>query len=462
MDGIIHDFISYNIRVVRDFEDMLRRALPADELEQLQSVAAESSRLKMPLYMVGGLPRDLVLGRVSSDYDLVVEGDAIQLARRLAGKFGGGVTAHSKFGTAKWSLDGLRSLPGDWKLPRIAGTAPTHVDLATARREVYRRPGTLPEVRRGSIQDDLGRRDFSINTLAIRLDGDHFGEVRDEFDALEDISNRIIRVLHSESFRDDPTRMYRAVRYEQRLGFSISPDTAGLIAAARVFIRALSGQRVRHELDLILEEEHRARMVRRLSEFDLLSPVSRTLPATEAALERLALDASPFEGAGEMPTRQMLGWVLWLLEVMPTKIQALDERLHFKRNLSSSLRAAHRIWHDGAALSRWKNSRITTYLDEMPVPAICAVSLGTKNDKVRRALRQYLSDWRHVRPSISGHDLKRMGVAPGPIYERILTTLRAGWLDGIVTNKAEERARLDRMLRHHRVSRGAAKRSSAH
>ena len=155
----------------------------------------------LPLYIVGGSVRDLVLGHRLNDFDLTLEGNAIALARSLASKHGGTITAHIKFGTANWLL------PDHLKIDH-----PT-LDLVSARSETYKHPVALPTVKLGSIADDLRRRDFTINAMAIRLDGSHFGELRDDLNGMEDLQNGIIRILYPRSFIDDPTRMYRAVRY---------------------------------------------------------------------------------------------------------------------------------------------------------------------------------------------------------------------------------------------------------
>src|SRR6185503_4715700 len=184
-----------------DFAEKLKDSLGENRLRLLQLVLDEATGRGLPLYIVGGSVRDLVLGRPLKDFDLTVEGDAIALARSLTAKNGGGVTAHTKFGTAKWFL------PADLKEQHNT------LDLISARSETYKHPAALPSVAVGTIADDLRRRDFTINALAIRLDGDHFGELRDDLQGMDDLRKGIVRVLHPGSFIDDPTRMYRAVRY---------------------------------------------------------------------------------------------------------------------------------------------------------------------------------------------------------------------------------------------------------
>ena len=243
----------------KKYSDLLETSLDKARLDLIRRVAEEATGGGLPLYMVGGSVRDLVLGRPINDFDIIVEGDAIALARSLSRKHGGGVTAHTKFGTAKWFL------PGDLKNDHDT------LDLISARSETYRHPAALPTVQFGTIEDDLRRRDFTINAMAIRLDGVHFGELRDDLHGMDDLQKNVIRVLHSRSFIDDPTRMYRAVRYEVRYGFSIAEETLALIPEARTLVEKLSPQRIRHELDLILDESQAVSMLKRLDELDLLT-----------------------------------------------------------------------------------------------------------------------------------------------------------------------------------------------
>src|SRR5258705_1283537 len=248
-----------------DFTLRLESALSAEHLRLLHFGRDAALQRGLPLYIVGGSVRDLVLGRRLNDFDLTVEGDAIALARALASKHGGGMTAHKKFGTAKWFLPETLKMDHDT------------LDLISARSETYKYPAALPTVKLGSLADDLHRRDFTINALAVRLDGSHFGELRDDLNGMDDLQKGMIRVLHPRSFIDDPTRMYRAVRYEGRYGFKIDEDTLALIPEARPFVEKLSAQRIRHELDLILEESNAVSMLKRLDELDLLSVIHPVL-----------------------------------------------------------------------------------------------------------------------------------------------------------------------------------------
>lgn len=217
--------------------------------ELLRSAGEEAFEMGFSAYIVGGLVRDLFLGRKNDDVDLVIEGDGISFARKFARKYDATLKCHERFGTASLVL-------GDQFM----------IDIATARLESYERPAALPRVRPGTIRDDLKRRDFTVNALAIALHPGEFGHVLDSFDARRDICNRRIRVLHDRSFIDDPTRIFRAVRFEQRLGFRIVRSTERLIreALAMNIFAQLEPYRVAAELHLIQKENEEEKIIKRL------------------------------------------------------------------------------------------------------------------------------------------------------------------------------------------------------
>jgi len=222
-----------------NYAALLESALPKARLDLIHKVADAAAEQHVALYLVGGFVRDLILERPSLDFDIVVEGDAIALAEKLAEKYGGRITKHDRFGTAKWFLEG-----STFQLSNL----PTFLDFITARKEFYASPTALPTVSRGSIKLDLHRRDFTINTLALRLDKPHYGELHDHWGGLADLERGLVRVLHSLSFVDDPTRILRAIRFEQRFGFALGIRTKELMDEAHSLLAKLSGQRIHHEL----------------------------------------------------------------------------------------------------------------------------------------------------------------------------------------------------------------------
>src|SRR6185295_10740104 len=205
-----------------------------------------AKRTSVSVYAVGGFVRDLLLGRPNVDIDLVVEGDAIAFARAFAKENGGRAKVHERFGTAAVVF------PDEFKL-----------DVAMARTEYYKHPSALPTVQPSSIKEDLFRRDFTINALALRLNADRFGELIDFYGGQRDLKERTIRVLHSRSFIDDPTRVFRAVRFEYRFGFRLGKETLTLIrdAVELGLFHRLSGTRLLEELILLLSEENPRRII---------------------------------------------------------------------------------------------------------------------------------------------------------------------------------------------------------
>ena len=235
----------------RNLSDLLVQTLDGAHLEVLHLLALQAAMLRMPLYLVGGVVRDILLGRLVKDFDLVLEGDSADFANYIVKKFGGRAVIHSKFGTATWVLN--ESTFKRLNVPALdISASPLSFDLISARSETYDYPGALPTVKYSTIDDDLHRRDFTINAMAIRLDGETFGELFDPLGGEKDLEAKLIRILHEKSFVDDPTRIFRAVRYAGRYEFEITSETLSLITdEARRVLSQLSGERIRHEFDLI-------------------------------------------------------------------------------------------------------------------------------------------------------------------------------------------------------------------
>ena len=430
---------------------MLKRTLSSDHLALLQLIADEAVSHQMPLYIVGGFVRDLLLGLPGLDFDLVVEGDAVAFARSISNKFGGKVTVHAHFGTASWLLD-----TGDTarsNVPSFENTNIPTLDFISARSETYAHPGALPTVKRGTLMDDLRRRDFTINTLALRLDGEHYGQLEDDLGGLDDLTKGLVRVLHPGSYKDDPTRILRAIRYEQRYGFQIAPEDLDLIRGAKPILGGLSGERLRHELDLILAEERSALMLARLNELDIPGAIHPLL-AWEAYLSPLFESLNKPEPASwkgipdllHVPRRIALGYLLWLGRLTATAIEELASRLDFTAGLRDALLAYSDLQADLPALVEAKPSVVTTRLDKVPLLAICAASLAA-NDPARILLQKYLSDWRHVKVKTTGRDLIKRGFPPGPAYQVILSRLRVAWLDGELKTNEDELILLDKLTK---------------
>jgi tRNA nucleotidyltransferase (CCA-adding enzyme) len=293
----------------------------------------------------------------------------------------------------------------------------------------------------GTIMDDLRRRDFTINAMALRLDGPHFGELVDDLKGMEDLRDGMLRVLHPGSFIDDPTRMYRAVRYAGRYGFRIADDTLALIPAAREYVQKLSAQRIRHELDLILDEPNAVPMLKRLDELNLLTAVHPALGSFGGSRLATLQSDDPV-----LQTRNSR-WVLWLLHLGEQEIAFLNDRLHFTADLLKVLHSAVLLNANVTALLGLKPSQAVEMLESYSVKALEVVSSAAPEGEIKDILSKYLADWWHVKPRTTGHDLKKLGIAPGPRYAEILRRLRAAWLDGEVRTEEEEKKLLKKLSR---------------
>jgi tRNA nucleotidyltransferase (CCA-adding enzyme) len=446
-------------------------ALPSPRLALLKAIAQEAHELHAALYIVGGFVRDLLLERPSLDFDLVVEGDAIILARALASRYGGRVTSHARFGTAKWHI-------GDYKLEILEQIAsndsnfppltsdrvshkvfkpinlPDSLDLVTARTEFYTHPTALPTVERGSIKLDLHRRDFTINTLALRLDGRHYGELHDYWGGLADLHQGLVRVLHSLSFVDDPTRMMRAARFEQRFNFTIEARTLELLREALALLERISGDRIRHELNNIISEEQAPHILARLGELGLLHAIHPDLVWDDWLNSRfIALPNRLPEADWGVPMdisnivlKRNLTYTIWLMRLPLPSALAISKRLKLPAELVKIAQEACNLWRDLPGLVNLPASVIVARLEPVHPLARFAVFSACSDDQLRSIIDTYIKHWQKISPRINGDELRRRGLPPGPIYRQILEELRNAWLDGKVSSNDEEAALLDKLI----------------
>lgn len=443
----------------------LDNVLPAARLALLHAIADEARRSKMAVYIVGGFVRDLILERPGLDFDIVVEGDAISLARALENRYGGRILAHSRFGTARWSLDGVReritaALAGDTApgVPLSAADLPLSLDLISARTEFYDYPTALPSVERSSIKLDLHRRDFTINTLALRLDGRHYGDLYDYWGGLRDLRKGVVRVLHSLSFVDDPTRQMRAVRFEQRFGFQIEERTLQLMAEGRELLTRLSGDRLRHEFNLIFLEPRAVSMLSRLGELGLLAAIHPHIPDPHTdhdlakRIEQALLVSPPPEWdlpgrVAGLPLPTALAYLTWLINLPDETVAAIAIKLRLPGSLCEILTAANRLWTSLPAINPGVPPSVWTELfDAIPRPGLYAIFLSLDECPALDALHVYVHRWRHIQPATSGTDLRTRGLPPGPLYKRTLARLRSAWLDGEINSLEAEKHLLEEIL----------------
>jgi tRNA nucleotidyltransferase (CCA-adding enzyme) len=397
----------------------MNEQLPRDIFSFIHKAGNTANQLQQRLYLVGGAVRDLLLERVNLDVDIVVEGDAIKLARAINSENRAQLIVHPRFGTAKLKW-GNRS-----------------ADLATARAETYARPGALPTVRPGTIKDDLARRDFTINAMAIELNPSHLGELIDPFGGRDDLKKRQVRVLHEKSFIDDATRIWRALRYEQRLDFKIEPATKLLLKRDIVNLKTISGDRLRHELELVLKEESPEKVLRRAYEMNVLSKLNPTLKGDdwlvetfETARQRCQPDAPQPEFYLALLCYRLsphdLERLIKFLRLTKATIQILEDTLTIKEK-SGELKSP-----------RLAPSEIYALLHGYNLIAYAANAIAADSEIAAEHIELYLNVLRHIKPALSGEDLKKLGVKQGPRIKEILAQLRQARLDGKISNKKEE------------------------
>jgi tRNA nucleotidyltransferase (CCA-adding enzyme) len=399
------------------------------------SVLLELTDGREDVELVGGAVRDLLLGLEPREWDVAVDGDAPLVARALAEQLGVEAIVHERFGTASVQCGEVR------------------FDFATRRAEHYHAPGALPEVRAGTALEDLLRRDFTVNAIAVTLNGSTRGQLRAAPQALDDLRERRLRVLHEQSFRDDPTRLLRLARYSARLDFAVQEHTAEMARAAVSdgALSTVSGARVGAELRLALAEACAPQVLLAMQEYGILAAVHPRL-RHDAALVARALELLPADGSREL--------LLLAALVLPLTVRAdghpeaearallnrlefpAPERDHVVRSALDTLRLFDEL------PARARPGELYRMLAESPIEAValaaaCERADGRADDAVRAAHR-WLGELRHVRLHINGEDLLAAGVPEGPevgrrLHETLLLRLEGELAEG---SEAELRAAL--------------------
>jgi len=396
----------------------LEKYPPPPVLALVKIAGQEASELGQELYLVGGVVRDLFLGRANLDFDLVVEGDAIALAHKIAKDSQAKLTVHTRFGTAKLDYPGFS------------------LDLATARSETYSRPGALPTVKPGSLKDDLIRRDFSINAMALHLNPQRFGELIDLYRGKEDIEHRLIRILHPKSFIDDATRILRAIRYEQRLGFKLEAETEKLLRRHVAILDTISGDRKRHELELMLKEDVPERAIRRAEELGVLSQLHPSLKGNG----RLAKTFAKARQIGKRTSLSTLYLCLLIYDLTEKENEEFSVHLNFSKNSAQAMRQTLQVKAQLHSLEnpQLKPSDVYQLLHDYSTPAIQANALASESPVTSQHLNLYLNKLRYVKPLLNGADLKKIGIPAGPKIGDVLSALHKAKLNGEVRTRRDE------------------------
>ncbi|MBC8434237.1 MAG: CBS domain-containing protein [Desulfobacterales bacterium] len=416
----------------RDIARFMKERLSRRIIDILKSIGTKAKENGFDAYIVGGFVRDLFLYRTNEDLDIVIEGDGIAFAHEYAKTVKARIHAYEKFGTA------VIIFPDGFK-----------IDVASARIEYYKFPAALPTVEMSSIKLDLFRRDFTVNTLAIQLDPDKFGTLIDFFQAQKDLKEKTIRVLHNLSFVEDPTRVFRAIRFEQRFGFTIGKLTSGLIANAvkMDFFRRLSGRRVFSELRQILGEENPTSAIIRLHEYDLLHVIHPSITLTK---ELVALFNS---------VKKVLSWhdllfleesyMKWTVYFLALIRHCDQETTHgICRRIELAPRYIDIFIKERFEADRclyWmerhlplSNSTLYHQLKGFRIELALYMMAETKSENVKKSISYYFTRLRHIQSSVTGKDLIKMGLDPGPIFKEILQAVLDAKLNGRLKTRNDE------------------------
>ncbi len=408
----------------------IEQRLPAELVNLLKKAAEIASSHGEGLYVAGGIVRDLLLDQTSLDVDIVVEGNAIELARHLQEFIPGSkIVTHAAFGTAK--IQGKK-----W-----------NIDLTTARSETYAKPGALPTVKPGTIREDLFRRDFTINAMAICLSPDRYGELLDLYGGRDDLRNKLIRILHEKSFIDDATRIWRALRYEQRLDFSIESGTLRLLKSGIPMLAPISADRIRYEVECIFQEKLPEKMFGRAEELGVLPELHPSLRGDEWLAEK-------FEQARRQSSPEPPGMGLYLVllayRLTDEENESLITRLKLSKAIAQILRETNIIKCKLPELSDHGIPASGAYhlLNGYSQTALTAVLIAGDSPLAKKQIDLFLNKLRYVKPVLTGDDLKRMGLT-GADIGTLLHELRDLKLEGkIATREDEERVVSDWLARN--------------
>ena len=397
----------------------IEQYLPQQFLELVKDISKQATERGQRVYVVGGVVRDMLLGYPNFDIDLVVEGEAIKLAEQMAEISKARLLAHRRFGTAKLRYDNFT------------------VDLATARKETYAKPGALPRVTPGTLEDDLIRRDFSINAMAISLASNDYGELVDPYSGGSDLEHRLIRILHPDSFSDDATRILRGVCYKERFGFEFEAETARLLKRDIPMLDAISGDRIRHELEHIFEEERPELVIERLDELDVLTRISLSFKGDGWIAEK-------FEEARRLKRFTQLHSLYFCLLIYSLSEREIEQflvRLNMPVKLSRVMRDTLGLKARLSLLDEpsLKPSDVYYVLREYDSMAIQANAVASESVTIHHRFQLFLKKLRYVRTCMDGEELKGLGISAGPEMGKVLRILHKAKLDGEVKTREDEK-----------------------
>ncbi len=420
---------------------IMEERLDDETLKKLQDMGNLADELGYHAYLVGGFVRDLLLRDENYDIDIVIEGDGIIFAEEMSRRFHVKMRSHKEFATAKIIYpDGFK------------------IDIASARLEYYRAPAALPVVEHSSLKLDLHRRDFTINTLAISLNENTFGQLIDFFSAQRDIKEKTIRVLHSLSFVEDPTRVFRAIRFELRFGFKIGKHTLDLIknAVKLNFLARIRGKRIWTELALILQEEGPEKILKRLDDLDLLKFISPTLTFTRDKEKLFTQMHAVFKWHEFLYQGKAIDklqyYILALIDHMKHEDVAefckqleMSEKLK-RKTIENAERLREAMAKFAMGITVLKKSEIFKILELLSREAKLFIMAKTKSEETKKAISGYITSRNSYKSFTTGEDLKKLGIQEGPVYKEVLDKLKDAKIDMNLKTKEDEANFVDMLL----------------
>jgi tRNA nucleotidyltransferase (CCA-adding enzyme) len=406
-----------------NLKNILQKKLYFPLLEEISEIA---NREKFSIFLVGGIVRDLLLGRENVDLDITVEKNGLEFAEILQKELKGVLKKFPKFGTS------FLILPDK-----------TRIDISTARKESYPLPAVLPEVEFSNIKEDLKRRDFTINSLAVSLNKDSFGELIDYFGGFSDLKKGIIRVIHNLSFVDDPTRIFRAIRFEQRYNFKIDGNTIYLIkkAVEENLISLLSSERLKNELLYIFKEEKPKNCIVRMAELNVLKGIH---PDISLNIEELKnIEEIKNINMKNFKFDKNFFYFLVIFQNLDSKsIKEISERLKFSKkeikNLLLSNSGIFKNIETKLKNAKIKNSEIYHLLKDIPSEILVLFYVKSKDESAKLKIKYYIENLSKLKTSISGKDLLKLGYKEGPLIKQVLEEVLSKKIDGEIKTKKDE------------------------
>lgn len=418
------------------------KKLPKEVQDLIHQAAEVASLRHMPVYLIGGFVRDLILGVKNLDLDIAVEGDGIIFAEDLAAKLNARLIRHRRFGTAT-----------------IVAGHHLKVDIATTRRESYPQPAMLPVVRPGQLKDDLKRRDFTINAMVIDISQRNFGCLVDLFSGKNDLRSKKIRILHKLSFIDDPTRILRAIRFEKRYNFRIETETLRCLknAVKNKMLEKIQPQRLRDELILLLKEENPLKQIRRLHALAGFGFINQHLVISKKTYDLLNSSKNEINWFNRVHfrRRKLDTWLIYFMALVDSldaqDLKLVCKRFVFRKGEEKRMLNFNKIGNKfilELSRKKIKPSRIFGLLEPLSYEVILLLKAKYRNPSIKKHIEEFLQIYNGMRIYISGHDLQGLGIAPGPYYQKIFTKVLEAKLNGLIKTQEEELFLIKKLIKN--------------